>query len=165
MSNEFFATCGVRIGGQGEWETRPAKRCQLEVVSFGLKVFLDKLTTFMENWYECGLYQNDRQPLLDDTIADYVQANFSGYLDRQVLTGWTTAAMVGPRAKSSATQLVWKHDGGPVSNLIYGYYVTDKLGNLVFAERFCDGPFEVDRAGRAIRLTPVFSAQNQREGE
>lgn len=154
---------GILLGGWGSFVKRPPPRCQLEVTTSGLVAYLDKLTSFMFGWFKAGLFSNDFVPKLGSTIADVVPASFSGYDGERLLYGWTNAAMYGVRAKSFGTPLVWQHDGGPVNNQIFGYYVVDQSGILAFAERFCDGPFDVDRAGRKLTINPTFSTKNERE--
>jgi len=163
VDNGYFGTCGLRAGGQGKWGKAPGPRCQLEVTSAGLMEYLNKLTGYMKGWFKIGLYVNDHVPKLTDTISLYQQANFSGYQGAMLLYGFGQATMFGVRAKSVATTVVWTHDGGPIANDVYGYFVVNNKGILAFAERFCDGPFTVDRAGRSVKVKPVFSTKNERE--
>jgi hypothetical protein len=72
--------------------------------------------------------------------------------------------VVGYKARSTAPEIVFRHNGGPVTNLIYGYTVTDITGVLLFAERFCDGPVMMDREGRKLHLVPSFELQNESAG-
>jgi len=163
VDKTFFATGGIRLGGQGTWRKGPAPRCRLEIVTAGLTEYLDRLTLYMTGWFAIGLFQNDREPKLDDAVGNYQEATFSGYSGSKLLYGWTNAAMRGVRAKSFATPLIWKHNGGPIANDVYGYFCINNVGALAFAERFCDGPITVDRRGRSVNLTPMFSAKNERE--
>lgn len=159
----LLATGGILMGGQGSFRQGKGHRCQLEVTAEGLKDFLNKLTGYMTGWFKVGLYQNDHEPALDDDVGMYSPCTFSGYDGPQLVYGWTLAAMYGVRAKSFATELVWQHDGGPIGNDVWGYYVTDPSGTLKFAERFCDGPFAVERLGRKIKIAPTFATKNERE--
>jgi len=165
VADEFLATGGLRIGGQGSWYTTPGERCQLEVVTAGLLAFAENLTTLMWGWYQLGLYQNDHKPVLGDTIAAYAPCDFSGYDGLRLIYGWTTPAISGVYAVSTALAISWMHNGGSVINDVWGYYVVDRGGILQFAERFCDGPFVIDRYGRRFTLSPTFRVSNEREGE
>jgi len=138
-------------------------RCQLEVVRGGLSSYLKELTNLMTGWFQVGLFANDRLPLLDDLVGDYIPCDFSGYNGLRLFYGWSAPVASGVFSMSSASPIVWAHDGGPINNLVYGYYVLDRFGVLAFAERFCDGPFVLDRAGRKLVITPTFRASNERE--
>jgi hypothetical protein len=135
----------------------------MEIVSVGLVQFLNNLTSLMTGWFSVGLFQNKWTPRLADNLGAVVPADFPGYNGLRLLYGWTAGAMFGVRARSHADDIKWVHDGRPGTNDIYGYYVVNKAGALAFAERWCDGPFTIDRKGRSIKLTPQFEAKNERE--
>jgi hypothetical protein len=160
---DLLATCGARLGGQGNWQQLPPTTCKIVFVERGLTAALNALTPAVAGFWRVGLFQNDRTPRLADTAADYLPCNFSGYSGEKILYYFSPATMRGPRAWSQALPVEWTHNGGSVGNEVYGLYVTDLSGTLTIAERFCDGPFPLDRAGRFIRLLPELEALNEVE--
>jgi len=90
-----------------------------------------------------SLFQNDVVPTREFTTLSFIEADFSGYdgggdYDFQ----FQAVFQQGKYARTKdAVPRVWTHDGGPVENTIYGYYVWLDQGSpgnsvLVWAERF-----------------------------
>jgi len=159
----FRASAGIRWGGAGRWASAGVRQCQAMVTEIGLIAFLDRCTSFMTGWWKLGLYMNDRLPLLQDTLSQYTPADFSGYSGPQLIYGFPAGTMIGERAQAAAYEITFTHDGGPSNCTVYGYYIEDNTGRLSIAERFCDGPIEMDRTGRQLRIRPTFWAENERE--
>jgi len=157
----FDATCGLRLGGQGEFSDFRPPGCNLIVCDGGLIGSLDRLKTGWELVLRAGLFQNDYQPLQEDTLGDYVPADFSGYGGLQFTYSWDAAVIAGPRAITASGAITWIHDGGPIQNYIFGYYVVDALGALVWAERFCPAPRPMNGVGMRIRIRPQFTLRNE----
>jgi len=111
--------------------------------------------------YAAGLYQGD--PLVSHvaTIDDVIPATFSGYVGYQVLTTWTGAVMSFGEAVIQALPLTWTHNGGPVQNLIGGYYVVAPGPRLAWIERRPDGPILVSRGVQALTLTPRYASRSK----
>lgn len=163
LVTRWLASGGGESNGEGEWFNDDSHRCELTMQTNGLQQALDAVTSLQFGAWAAGLYQNDRVPKRGDVLSQYVPATFSGYVGTKRLYGWTPAGMAGKRARSTGDRLKWMHDGGTMANWIYGYYVVDLSGKLTYAERFCDGPFLIDRAGRALQLDPAFTARNENE--
>lgn len=54
------------------------------------------------------------------------------------------------------------HNGGPVSNVVYGYFLNDPIsGFLMYSERFTDGPYSMDNAADQIRLQLRFTGETE----
>jgi hypothetical protein len=90
------------------------------------------------------------------TLGHLVPANFSGYAGLQACFGWSVPVISGPYAISKAHELIWTHNGGPAANWIYGYYVLNLAGALMWAERFCPAPATIDKGGLSVRVQPNF---------
>jgi hypothetical protein len=99
------------------------------------------------------LYKNDRLPRTADTLADYVEADFSGYDGWKLLNVWTPPAIEFARSFSQSNLAIWTHNGGPVNNLIFGSALVDVDSNLIAAERNKDAPRTVSP------LTPILTYQ------
>lgn len=103
------------------------------------------------------LFRNDYTPVKGSVVGDFTEANFSGYAGGQVLTGWSGPAISGGRAFSNATTLVWTHNGGATSNLIYGYYVVDGSNVVWWAERNPAGPVTLSTNGQQLQVAPQYT--------
>ena len=83
------------------------------------------------------LFSNDLQPDHDTVVADFTEANFTGYSFRALQrTGWLPASQLSVQQAriQYGTDLTWT----PASNqTVYGYYVTNQAGTRVlWANRF-----------------------------
>lgn len=146
----------VRWGGQGEWAHTQLPPCRLVLPDSGLVDALAILTAGWEARWRYGLFQNDFVPRQSMTLLNITPATFSGYAGLQPCFSWSVPLVNGPYAISNAHELIWTHDGGPVGNWIYGYYVLNLGGVLMWAERFCPAPATVDKGGLSVRLKPTF---------
>lgn len=106
------------------------------------------------------LFKNDHVPAFTDTLADYTEANFSGYSFGAALA-WGAAFINGSNAgEIDAAMITETHNGGPTSNLIYGIYVVDGLGGLRYAERFV-APVSMAALGNQVKYVPIVTLINQ----
>lgn len=108
-----------------------------------------------------GLFQNDWEPKPWHTITAVVPCNFSGYVGLQALSGATPAVVEGIQAVTRFTPRTWSHNGGAVQGYIFGYYVVDGAGRLLWAERDPDGPTPMIRLGAAYPVTPTLTQQSE----
>lgn len=70
------------------------------------------------------LFKNNLTAGLDTVLADLAEADFSGY-EAQDLVPFGPPEDAGDGvARSQVVSTVFAHDGGPVANTVYGYYVT-----------------------------------------
>lgn len=84
-----------------------------------------------------SLYQNDHTPTELDAVTAYQEATFSGYVN-VALNNWG-AIFTDPAdgaAKSLHDEVTFTHNGGPVPNVIFGYFVHKPAAGLLFAEKF-----------------------------
>jgi hypothetical protein len=129
----------------------------LVVTTAGEKILADVLgAAYNGGPYVIRLFQNDHTPDPADVLADYTEADFSGYAELD-LDGWAAAVTVSGRAQIVATLKVWTHSAGAVDNDIYGYYVVNAGGALVWAERDPNAPVTVDTAGQEYNVLPRFT--------
>ena len=103
------------------------------------------------------LYTNDYTPLETDTISNYTEATGGGYALIQLASAnWTIVP--GNPSQGTHTQVTWTFTGS-VGN-VYGYYITRRTtGDLMWAERFTNGPFNIQNNGDEIRITPRLSLE------
>jgi len=106
------------------------------------------------------LFQNNYFPDPTDTIAAYIEATFSGYPGGTVLAFGAAFINGAGQGEVASMPVTWNHDGGPTANTIYGVYVTDTLGDLVYAERF-GAPITMSVATDVIIYTPRATVFDQ----
>ena len=103
------------------------------------------------------LFQSNTTPAETDTAATYTEATFSGYA-AATLTGASWGAASSGNI-TYGSQQTFTHNGGGVSNSIYGYYVVQVTsGVLLYAERDGSAPFTLANNGDNVKITPTISA-------
>ena len=102
------------------------------------------------------LYTNDITPGETDVVGTYTEATGYGYAAK-TLTGasWTVTGTA--PTKIGYAKQTWTFTGA-LGN-VYGYYYTRvTTGDLVAAERFTDGPYNITADGDFIDITPEITA-------
>jgi len=156
----FESTDGERLGGQGAFGVTWPLACNLICCDSGLVTLLDLWLSVWEGQYMVGLFKNDFEPKLTMSLGDLAICDFSGYSGEQPAYSWQAAVMQGIRAATQAGPLTWIHDGGPIQNYVYGYYVVDASAALIWAERFCPAPMRVYLLGQRVRVRPTMYLVN-----
>lgn len=103
------------------------------------------------------LYKSDTTPAEADTAATYTEADFTGY-SAITLTGasWTVSGTA-PTSVGYAEQTYTSSEGAQ-SQSVYGYYLTRVTDlDLVYSERFTNGPYVIVNNGDAIKITPAIT--------
>jgi hypothetical protein len=102
------------------------------------------------------LFVNDYIPTEADTVANYIEAVGGGYAKIDLVpSSWSI--LPGNPTVAQHAQVSWTFTGpvGPV----YGYYITRRTSNdLVWAERFTNGPYNIQNNNDQIRVTPRLTA-------
>lgn len=101
------------------------------------------------------LFKSNTTPGETDTAATYTEADFTGY-SAVTLTGssWVVTGNPITYAKQTFTS-----SAGSQSQAIYGYYLTRATGGeLVYSERFTDGPYTIVNDQDKIEVTPSLGA-------
>ncbi len=97
---------------------------------------------------ELHLFMSDTTPAITDVVGDYTEANFTGYA-AITLTGTdfvvTALPIEHPKKTFESTASSQNQD-------VYGYYLTAG-GVLIGAERFSDGPYNVNNNGDEVEVT------------
>lgn len=103
------------------------------------------------------LYGNDYVPVETDIIGNYTEISGGGYTDVTLTpANWTVTA--GTPSSADYPQITWAFTG-TVGN-VYGYYLTRQTGGeLMWAERFTNGPFNIQNNGDVIRVTPRLTLE------
>lgn len=101
------------------------------------------------------LFTNNVTPGETDTAATFTEASGNGYAAIP-LTGasWT----VTPGAPTSAAYAQQTFTFSGALGNVYGYYLTrTTTGDIAWAERFSDGPYNIQNNGDQIKVTPTIT--------
>jgi hypothetical protein len=102
------------------------------------------------------LYTNNATPAETDIASTYTEASGFGYASI-TLTGATWTITGGAPSPATYPQQIWTFTGA-LGN-VYGYYLTRLTSlDLVYAERFVDGPYNIVNVGDQVKLSPAISA-------
>jgi hypothetical protein len=103
------------------------------------------------------LYSNNYTPVEASTYASFTEATFTGYSAAALTAGSWTITAADP-STAAYPQVTFTSTAGSQNQNIYGYYVTRATGpEVVFAELFTDGPYNIANNGDAIKITLNFT--------
>jgi len=104
------------------------------------------------------LYRNNHTPGLSDTLADYLEANYSGYASIFVpAANWILGNVAGHVGLLQAAPINFPNTS-PTPATVYGYFVTDTGGTqLVLSARFDLSPFVIG-TGDFCPVTPLLGS-------
>lgn len=129
------------------------------------------LDAYFTNTYPTGgsyltikLYTNNYDPSADSVAADFAEANGGSYAAKSIAaTDWTVST-VSSIAQAQANQQTWEFTTTltadalatpPKTDTIYGYYVIDADGTLIYAEKSTVS-FKPINPGDILMITPKF---------
>lgn len=96
------------------------------------------------------LFTNNLTPGKSTVIGDITEANQAGYLAITLTgTSWTFDSTNGINSASYAQQTFTFTEAVTA----YGYYLTTQANDLLWIERFSDGPYVLSEDGGNIRIT------------
>lgn len=84
------------------------------------------------------LYKNNHMPVVGDTEADYTASDFDGYVQGTIVVDDFGSVTVTDHVAKSVNVNTNNFAASPiaVSQIVYGYFITDDDGDLVLAEMF-----------------------------
>jgi hypothetical protein len=101
------------------------------------------------------LYVNDVTPGDSDTAGTYTEMSTQGYAAKTLTAGsWTVLAT--SAALALYAEQTWTFDGTGGSTTVYGYFVVEAGGVLLWAERF-GAPITIVDNGDDIAVTPLLT--------
>lgn len=104
------------------------------------------------------LFQSNTTPAETDVIGTYTEATFTGYANITLAGASWTITGTAPTSAGYAQQSFTSSAGSQSQN-IYGYYLKRVTGGeLVYAERFSNGPYLIQNNGDVIKVTPTITA-------
>lgn len=123
--------------------------------------FVNTITAGLLNGAAIRLFKNDLTPINTTVLADFIQADFTGYA-AQTLAGWAVAILdANNKGSSTATVNTWTCSGLAVPNTVYGVYIVSAAGALLYAERNPSGGILVNSIGQTYAYTPVFTFHSE----
>jgi len=132
----------------------------LVLADLGAATILDAF--FNNSWPAGGkdltlkLYTNDYTPLDTSTAGSFTEAAGGGYATKTLSNGsWTQSQVSNIEQVAYAQQTITFTGALNGSATVYGYFVVDADGVLVYGERFATA-FQPTSNGDAIKVTPLF---------
>lgn len=102
------------------------------------------------------LYKNDLVPTPNTILADLISADYSGYATKVLGTAGAPIINSDGAAQVVYPSQQWQHSSGATANTIYGAYVLDAGGALLYVERF-GTPVNMTDATDGFIYVPVFT--------
>jgi len=131
----------------------------LVICNGGKTKLLQQLLTYL-NGLTLRLFQNNINLAITDTAGTYTEATFTGY-SAIALGAWGTAFLnASSLAETDEVVRTFSQTGTAVTNTIYGYYITDSGGNLIYAEKNPNGSFAMNTAGLTYSVQPILTLAN-----
>lgn len=110
--------------------------------------------------YILKLFQNDYTPDQTTATGSLTEANFTNYAAVTLTrAGWNDAVTVSNKAESSYGSAAQSWTCGASGNTIYGYFVENPGGTVLWAERFAVS--RVLANGDVLNLTPKFTLNSE----
>jgi hypothetical protein len=108
--------------------------------------------------WQYHLYVNLYAPTYQDTTASYVECSLPGYSPLALIPSeWVGPELVGPVAQWQYPTITWVFDPYVTAQqTIFGYYVTDATGGVVFSELF-PAPYPVPPSGGELPVQPFWT--------
>ena len=105
------------------------------------------------------LFQNDLAISRGTVLAQFVECDWSGYLPQTYpAASWTPPALEGQAARSIGIPATFTHNGGPLGNLVYGYWFQDSAtAELTWCERLQGAPIIVQAGSPPLIIIPSYS--------
>lgn len=121
------------------------------------------LRAFFNNTWPSGgknltikLYTNDYTPVDTSTSGSFTEASGGGYVSKTLINGNWTVNTANDPSDAVYEQLSWVFTGQLSGGAtIYGYFVVDADGVLVWAERISSS-FTPSNNGDTLLITPRF---------
>ena len=125
------------------------------------------LNAYFNNTWAAGgknivmhLFTNNVTPADTDTAGTYTEASGGGYSAITLNNGSWTVSSVGSIEQAAYAAQTFTFTGALTgSATVYGYYVVDASGTLLFSELLA-APFKPANNGDNIQITPTFQASH-----
>ncbi len=98
------------------------------------------------------LFTNNATPTTASVIGDFTIATYTGYAQQSFGTS-TVGSVSGNNITLATAQKTFAVTATAGSNQVYGYILKDGSGNLIAAEKFSGGPYNMQTLGDTLKLT------------
>lgn len=132
----------------------------LKIVDGGISRMLDKMLTAYGSTLVIKLFKSNTTPAAGDTAGTYTEATFPGYASQSVGT-FGASTVASSTATATAAQNTFTRSSTGTTENIYGYYVLDSGGNLLWAERDPAAPIAMTNSGDSYLITPKFTYKSE----
>lgn len=109
----------------------------------------------------CNLFQNNATITHSTVIGDLTPATFSGYAQVLMSGPVTSGTLDGSGRSVTQWDLITWTKSGVTGNTIYGYYVTDNAGALLWVEKFATGTWDMNTDGNVLQMYPLLTDKSQ----
>lgn len=124
------------------------------------QLFVASLTSYFAGICVLHLYQNNYTPVEASVLGNFTEATFTGY-SSVALTSWSLPVLTSPYQQITSAAVPFTVGTVGTGNNIYGYYVTDGSGNVLWAERDGNAPIAMSTTGAQYTVIPRFSLQSE----
>lgn len=101
------------------------------------------------------LYSNNLTPSSTTVVGDVTEVASGGYAAVTLTSSsWTVATSVGGITTATYSEQTFNIT---TSSTVYGYYITNVAGDLLWLERFTAAPFQLPGSGGQILVTSTIS--------
>lgn len=125
--------------------------------------FLNAVIAALLNGASLCLYNTNHTPTPTDTASTFnaIEATFGGYA-RITLNSWSAAFLnASNAAETDELVRVFTATGAGLPQSIFGVYVLDAGGNLLYAELIPTGPVVLSAAGQHFAYQAVFTDKSE----
>jgi hypothetical protein len=131
------------------------------VTQTGASILLEKGLDGLTAVVNLHLFKNDYAPAPNSLLADFEEADYSGYAAAVLTpTPWPIFYQGIAQAVAVGPAVVFTPSGPTIPNVIYGYYVTDSTGTrLLWAERFAEAKI-MNGVTTGFTLVPAIGGQS-----
>lgn len=105
------------------------------------------------------LFVNDLDPNRGHSSQDFVELEGFGY-EPKTLPGDNWTIVEGDPSFAAYARQIFEFSGAVGE--VFGYYIVQESGNLMWAERFPDAPFTIKNDGDEIKVTPRMELEMEK---
>ena len=121
-----------------------------------LKTYFNNTRPSGGNNLTLKLNVNNQTPADTHTSSDYTVATGGGYVDKTLTNGSWTVTVANDPSDAVYAEQTWTFTGALTTNpTIYGYFIVDADGVLIWAEKL-SASFTPANNGDQLKITPVF---------
>lgn len=116
----------------------------------------DELLTVKNNTtIKIRLFKNNNTPVAGSVLADFTQADFSGYstVGDATLSFGSITVNGSNQSTMTATGVTWTHNGGATANTIYGHLIYNSVTSKCLKAVLWATPFTINTSGQTITVT------------